>query len=224
MREKVNSRTKKHYNQKYFDYQKEIGIFGGFANQIKFKDLIKDKQKVLDFGCGGGYLLSTFKNIEKYGVEINSIARNEAIKNNIFCFDSSSKLPSEKFDLIISDNALEHTENPLLELKELFRSLKKGGIICLVVPLDNINYKYKENDINNHLYSWSPMNLGNLLIAANFKVISSEPYIHKWIPHWWRLRKLLNGKISWYIFHILCKVYGRINQQWWQVKAIGIKK
>jgi SAM-dependent methyltransferase len=219
-----NNSSIDHYNQKYFDYQKEIGIFGGFANQIKFENLIKENKKVLDFGCGGGYLLSTFKNIERYGVEINPIAKDEAIKNNIIVFDSSQKLPSEYFDLIISNNSLEHTHNPLLELKELYRSLKKGGMICLVVPLDSINYKYKENDIDFHLYSWSPMNLGNLLITANFKVISSEPFIHKWIPFWRRFKKLLNGKTSWYIFHILCKIYGRIDRKWWQVKAIGVKK
>jgi SAM-dependent methyltransferase len=169
-------------------------------------------------------LLNSFKNIEKYGVEINPIARYEAIKNNIICFDSSTKLPSQKFDLIISDNALEHTENPLLELKELYRSLKKDGTICLVVPLDNINYKFKQNDINFHLYSWSPMNLGNLLTAANFRVISSKPFIHKWFPFWWKIKKIINGKISWYIFHILCKIYGRVDRRWWQVRVIGIKK
>ena len=37
--------------------------------------------KVLDFGCGGGYMLSTFENTEKFGVELNDIAREKAKKN-----------------------------------------------------------------------------------------------------------------------------------------------
>ena len=43
-----------HYNKKYFAWQKKMGNFGGIANQIMFIDLIKEKQKILDFGCGGG--------------------------------------------------------------------------------------------------------------------------------------------------------------------------
>jgi cyclopropane fatty-acyl-phospholipid synthase-like methyltransferase len=64
-----------HYKKKYFNWQSKVGKFGAIANQIKFIDYIKDGQKVLDFGCGGGYMLSTFTYIKKYGVEINSNAK-----------------------------------------------------------------------------------------------------------------------------------------------------
>jgi SAM-dependent methyltransferase len=220
---KVN--ISKHYNKKYFDYQQNIGKFSGLANRIKFEELVLKNQAVLDFGCGGGYLLNSFKNIKKYGVEINKYARTIAInKNNLICFKSSSKLPSNFFDLIISDNALEHTENPLLELKQLYRSLKKNGKICLVVPLDNINFKYDENDINLHLYSFSPMNIGNLLKAANFDVIMTEPYIHKWIPYWYKLSQLLEKKFFLNLFHFFCRIWGKVDTSWYQVRAIGLKK
>ena len=56
--------------EKYFKWQSHVGIFGAIANRIKFEELIKPNQKVLDFGCGGGYMLSTFENIEKFGVEL----------------------------------------------------------------------------------------------------------------------------------------------------------
>ena len=55
-----------HYSDKYFEWQSNVGIFGAIANRIKFEKFIKEDQKVLDFGCGGGYMLSTFNNIEKY--------------------------------------------------------------------------------------------------------------------------------------------------------------
>ena len=44
--------------------------------------------------------------------------------------------------------ALEHCDNPFLELKELYRSLKANGKICIVVPCDNIKYKYNEATID----------------------------------------------------------------------------
>ena len=64
------------YDEKYFDWQKDVGAFGGKANQIKFlKYITRDGLKVLDFGCGGGFLISSFEeNIERYGVEINDVA------------------------------------------------------------------------------------------------------------------------------------------------------
>jgi SAM-dependent methyltransferase len=208
-----------HYDKKYFDWQQSIGKFGGIANRIKFEDLIKKNQKVLDFGCGGGYLLDSFENIEKFGVEINEEARKIAIKNKIKTYESSFDLPSNFFDLIISNNALEHVDNPIIELKELYRSLKIGGKISLVVPCDNITYKFKKNDINFHLYSYSPMNLGNILTAAGFEVISSTPFIHKWPPFYNTFKKFL----SWKSFHFLCKIYGRLDNRWWQTKAVAKK-
>ena len=80
-----------------------------------------------------------FDNIKKHGIEINPHTRLIAKKNKIKIFKSSSEIPNEYYDILISNNALEHTDNPLLELKEFYRGLKKEGKICIVVPLDSIN-------------------------------------------------------------------------------------
>ncbi len=213
--------AEKHYNQDYYKWQRHIGVFGAQANKIKFEKLVHDGLKVLDFGCGGGFLLNEFnKKIEKFGVEINEISRNEAIKNGVNCYKSSKDLPSNFFDLIISNNALEHCENPFLEIKELYRALKKDGIICVVVPLDSLNYKYEKDDINFHLYSWSPMNLGNILKANNFDVIVSEPFIHKWVPYYYKIKKF----VPWKLFHFFCFIYGRLDRKWFQTRAVAKKK
>ena len=207
-----------HYNEKYFDWQSHVGIFGAIANRIKFEELIKPNQKVLDFGCGGGYMLSTFENTEKFGVELNDIAREKA-KKNLKVFKYAKELPNDYFDLIISNHALEHCDNPLIELKELYRSLKKGGLICIVVPIDNKANEFRGKNKLLHLYSWSPMNLGNILSAAGFDVIESKPFVHKWIPHYYRIKKI----IPWSIFHFLCRIYGMLNHRWWQTRAIAKK-
>ncbi len=72
---------------------KRVGLFSGQANKIKFEKVIQKNLKVLDFGCGGGFLLSLFESIKRYGVEVNEIASAEAQKNGLKIFKSSIDLP-----------------------------------------------------------------------------------------------------------------------------------
>ena len=208
-----------HYDDEYFKWQKQHGIFGAVANQVKFRGYLNGQyKKVLDFGCGGGYLLAQSKsNIEKFGVEINEVAREEAHRNGISCFKSSYELPSDYFDLAISDNALEHTENPLGELKEIHRSIKPGGTIVIVVPFDR--FSFDPRDHNKHLFSWSPMNLGNALVAAGFDVIESREFRHKWVPYQEKFTRLF----GWKAFHLACRAWASIDRSWSQSRAIAIK-
>ena len=212
--------VKSHYDKNYFNWQKDKNLFGGMANKFLFANFIKGNCKVLDFGCSSGNYLKLFNNIERYGVEVNDIARAAAKKNKINCFDSSDKLPENYFDQIISNHALEHTENPLQELKNLYKSLIPGGSICVVVPLETQYAKYKENNINYHLFTWSPINMGNLLKAAGFKVLESKVLYHKWVPKY----KMIVRLFGWNVFHVLSKIWSFIDRRSYQVRAIAIKQ
>jgi SAM-dependent methyltransferase len=216
----MSDQVSNHYSEKYFDWQKSIGEFGGWANQSKFADHISSNNRVLDFGCGGGFLLKNIKCSKRVGVEINPSAAEVARNNGIEVFTSVEEVPDSYVDIIISDNALEHTLHPLLELKALHKKLEAGGKIIFVVPCESINYKYKPNDINHHLYSWSPMCIGNLFTEAGFSVIESEAYIHKWPPKFTFVAKVGGRKL----FEILCRITGRIKRSWFQVKIIAEKK
>ena len=211
----------KHYDKNYFKWQSHIGEFGGKANLIKFKNLFKSGQKILDFGCGGGYLLKNIKeaNTELYGVEVNNEAKIISETKGIKVFSNSSLLPSDYFDLIISNHALEHTDNPLLELKNLHKSLKKDGQICIVVPLDNKSYSYKKNDINFHFFSWSPMNLGNIMTRAGFDIIDSSIFSYKWPPYYFFIKKIM----PWFFFNLLCRIYSRVDTRSYQTRCLAKK-
>ena len=128
--------------------------------------------------------------------------------------DALKELGEGFADVVVSDNALEHTLNPLQELKALRALLKVGGIIHLVVPCELISYGYNSNDRNHHLFSWSPQSLGNLLIEGGFILEYSRPYIHKWPPFYSKLAIL-----GWPIFNVLCQLYGRVERSWFQVEA-----
>ena len=215
----MSSKISKHYDDKYFHWQTSIGEFGGWADQSKFVGYISSRSDVLDFGCGGGFLLKEIQCNKKVGVEINPKAAETARKNGIDVFQSVDDIPDEYIDVVISNNALEHTLQPLEELKSIYRKLRKGGKIIFVVPCESITWCYKPNDINHHLYSWSPMCLGNLFTEAGFSVIEVKPYIHKWPPHYKFIAKVGGRQL----FEIACRMYGRIARLWFQVRIIGKK-
>lgn len=209
----------KHYDEKYFNWQSSIGEFGGWANQTKFIDYITSKSDVLDFGCGGGFLLSGLNCGKKVGVEPNISAAETAKSKGIEVFHGVADIPNDYVDVIISTNALEHTLHPLEELRALYKKLRKGGKIIFVVPCESIKFSWKPNDINHHLYSWSPMCIGNLFTEAGYTVIESKPYINKWPPKYNFIAKF--GGRS--IFNMVCRIYGRIERSWFQVRVIAEK-
>lgn len=217
----MKSKIENYYEYEYFEkYQKKIGEFGGVANLFKFDKHIFKNDTVLDFGCGGGFLLKNLNCSKKIGIELNPVAREFCINHNdIQCYEQLDEIPNESIDIIISNHCLEHTLGPFEIINKMYEKLKKGGRIVLVVPLDSYNYKWKPNDINNHLYSFSPMNLGNLLQGSNFKEIKTNVIYHKWPPFYLFINKLFGKSI----FNLLCFIYGRLNRRWVQVSAFAVK-
>jgi SAM-dependent methyltransferase len=206
-----------YYDEKYFEWQRHIGTFGGYANSKKFINSIKQSDVVVDFGCGGGFLLNNLECGRRIGIEPNPSAaesvKHLGIEHFPSTFDALGALGERFADVVISNNALEHTINPLQELLNLKSLLKAGGVIHFVVPCDSIRYSYNPKDINYHLFSWSPQNLGNLFTEAGFNVLTCRPYVHKWPPLYRQFSKL-----GWPIFNIICRIYGHIERSWFQVE------
>ncbi len=159
-------RTSEHYQSDYFEWQRRIGSFGAWVDSHKFQPFIRPDDTVIDFGCGGGFLLNALHCKRKIGIEPNPSAAPSIEGFGITHFSNPNDARmamGERFaDVIISTNVLEHTLNPLQELKDLRRLLNPGKVISFIVPCDSIHFAYKPNDINHHLFSWSPMNLGNI--------------------------------------------------------------
>lgn len=206
-----------HYNKKYFDWQREQGVFGGVVDLFKFEKYINTSDRVIDFGCGGGYLLLNINCQEKLGIEINEYARDDAKTNGIAAVKSTSELEDNWADVIISNHALEHVPNPYEELKTLYKKLKVGGKIIIVVPHERKG-AYNENDINKHLYTWSPSNLGNLFVTAGFHVEQVETLFHTWPPYYYLIKKMFGLTL----FHKICNIYGRLVSNR-QVRVIAVK-
>jgi SAM-dependent methyltransferase len=197
-----------HYGPEYFRWQSEIGRFGGWANLTKFSPFVRPDMKVLDFGCGGGYLLRNIDCRGKIGIEVNPVARSEAERQGIRAVPSPSYVDDSWADLLISNHALEHCLNPLGELQRLFPKVAPGGTAVFVVPSESIRHRYKQNDPNHHLYTWSPMSAANLFAEAGFRVLTSKAYVHTWPPKFIpQLLRRLGGRT---LFEGGCRAYGAL--------------
>lgn len=216
----MQNEVSNHYNNNYFTWQAYFSEFGGWADKIKFIDYISIDDTVLDFGCGGGFLLKNLKCDRKVGVEVNSSAAACAKNKGVEVYSNTKAVPNDYVDVIISNHVLEHTLNPLQELKILYNKLKDGGKTIFVVPCESVFSSYKTNDINNHLFSWSPMCIGNLFAEAGFLVVESKPYFHKWPPKFEFIARMVGKKM----FEKICRVYGRISVSYSQVRVVAIKR
>lgn len=197
-----------HYGADYFHWQSEIGRFGGWANLTKFSKYISPVMNVLDFGCGGGYLLANIECRSKLGIEINPVARAEAEKQGIHAVASTSDVENDWADLIISNHALEHCTHPLSELQALLPKLYPGAMAVFYLPCESIKYRFRQDDPNYHLYTWSPMSAANLFAEAGFAVVESKAYLHTWPPRF--LPHLLRSLGGRRLFELGCTLYGTL--------------
>jgi len=214
----TNKDISAHYDEAYFaNYQKEIGEFSGWAETIKFAGYILPSDTVIDFGCGGGYILKNIICARKMGVEINDTARACAEKvNGINAVKFIDDLEDSIADVIISNHCLEHCVSPYSEIKKLLGKLKPGGRIVLYVPHESISNKWVSGGIDQHLYTWNPMTLGNLFESAGYEVETAEPFYHIWPPFY-----RLVAKFGYVIFNLASYIYGYLIKHNSQVKIVA---
>ena len=108
-----------------------------------FRELGK-RGKVLDVGCGDGYLMAQLApHAERVvGVEFEAKAvgfareKLQSFSNCEVVQDSCYKLPfpDGSFDCATSTDVIEHLNEPKLHLSEIRRVLKPGGLLILTTP------------------------------------------------------------------------------------------
>jgi len=105
-------------------------------------ETIKNSNKIIDIGCGGGWLVNVisyhYKKIVT-GLDFNKIAINHAkkiskkLKNkNHFIINDIFKMNlDKKFDLIVSLGVLHHTKNAIQALDRICKLGKSNSVICV---------------------------------------------------------------------------------------------
>ena len=139
----------KKYSYDYWDGSRKTG-YGGYnfienywdkmAKNIIKKFKLKNNSKILDIGCGKGYLLQAiFKenpNIKIFGCDVSKYAlknSHKEVKKNLFYHDIRKKTKFKKkyFDLVISFNCLHNLEIFDLDfsIKEINRIARNSYIV-----------------------------------------------------------------------------------------------
>ncbi len=139
--------------------------------------------RILDIGCGLGWLLSALNDCwKKYGVEISQFASNYA-KRSYKVFNGpfiDYNCEDNFFDVVILHHVIEHMEDPLLNVLKIKKILKKNGFLIIGTPdFDSgcarrfgKNYRLL-NDIT-HISLFSNDSMHRFLREHGFKIIKVE--------------------------------------------------
>lgn len=142
---------------------------------IRYTDLEKEKQKILDVGCGTGMMMKELSvNSEVWGLDSDPLALNFCQKRgfkNLTKGDLSQKLPySEKsVDAVLCLDVLEHLKNDRMPLKEFYRILKPGGVLVITVPAYP-QLMSRWDKVSGHRRRYLRQDLESLLCQAGFRV------------------------------------------------------
>jgi len=136
------------------------------------------KDKILDFGCGSGYLICNlfnqgFENIE--GVDMflpNEIDYGFGVKVHK---KEASQLPQKSYDLVMMHHVLEHMPDQQKALVDIHGLLKDNGCVMIRIPVIGEAWKlYRENwvqlDAPRHFFLHTIRSLNILAEQTGFEV------------------------------------------------------
>lgn len=147
------------------------------AKLINFKN--KHDFKVVEIGCGEGYLLHELDKLEwsVKGYEISPTAQKANNTFNIDVIQDYFKFEEGKmYDLIFSYNVLEH----IIDLQEFiingYKSLEENGVFCHIVP--NCEAMLEQGNLrvlsHQHVNYFTPESLINLFKSFHFVDVQYE--------------------------------------------------
>lgn len=106
------------------------------AEEIGWLNALKPG-RILDVGCGLGFLLSAIEgNWDRHGCEVSRYAAAQAAPwGRIHQGElRSAAYPTASFDVVVLHHVIEHMTDPIGEMREVMRVLKPGGSLLLGTP------------------------------------------------------------------------------------------
>ncbi len=159
----------KHFSGEYEDAERILRTIRRLLEFVNLNHMNKSC-KLLDLGSGDGSFIKVCKNngFDAIGID--------GSKNNINFENDKLDFKDGVFDVITLISVIEHIEKPENILKEIFRVLKKQGIIVIITP--NFRYSYKNfYDDPTHLRPYTDKSIKSLMHLYNFKTYKVVPML-----------------------------------------------
>ncbi len=171
-----------------------------------------DDKVVLDCACGRGFYLNMIRAVsgcKLVGLELDGDVIRKAYRNvgklpDVFLTQANiyeQPYPDNYFDGVILSEILEHIEDDVRGLREVYRMLKPGGVVAITVP--NANYPFWWDPINktletvfhthigkgplaglwaNHIRLYTAQQLCRAVLDAGFVVEEERAFTHYSFP------------------------------------------
>lgn len=192
----------------YNEYWKDLKPFGDYKLQriIEILKILKSVRKqyknpkILDFGCGDGRSVPIWGLVgEAHGFDLSESAMKIATANfPTFSFKygdaCNSDYNSDFYDILISQEVIEHIVDQDKYVEECYKLLKDGGSLILTTP-----NKFYFDRVKGGNYSRQPIE--NIIDAAQLKTLISKKFKIK------STYSLINAKGDFGIYKWICNRY-----------------
>lgn len=128
--------------------------------------------KLLDVGCGKmpykQYILENSEINEYIGLDIDTaLEYDKAVKPDYTWDGNNIPFENNSYDVILATEVLEHCPNPTSIISEMYRVLKKDGIILITVP-----FLWPLHEVPYDEYRYTPFALKRIFKDAGFQNIT----------------------------------------------------
>lgn len=151
--------------------------------------------RVLDVGCGNGWLAEKLLQYEWHGVEPDPVLRKRAQSKGMraICGSAENLLyPDAIFDAICLFDVLEHLPDDGAAAMEARRVLRPGGMLFVSVPLHP--QLWTEHDEKcNHFRRYRKGEAASVFEKNGFRLLAKRYFVSLPLPLVWVMRKLRRG-------------------------------
>ena len=174
-------------------YSEVSGIQKEHGKELIEKLSLEKNMKILDLGCGTGYLSSMMADCvgpegKVVAIDPNrsrlDIAEKQYSRSNLVFLEANDvTLPEDQYDSVFANYVLHWVENKAALLNKVYQNLKPGGRFASTVPLyhppifqkmDNLMGPEIANKMKQALWYMPAPEFNHLATTIGFKVISSE--------------------------------------------------
>ena len=153
------------------------------VNTLLSKINFESGMQVLDYGCAKGTVMKRLglqkPSVETYLFDVSRMYVNlweQFLPSDHYASYQTKEEWNEKFDVVTSFFAFEHTPNPVKELCNINNLLKYGGYFYCIVP--NVFENTGDFIVSDHVHHYSDVSLRYLFAKAGFETIEIDVSSH----------------------------------------------